>query len=165
MTSIRNHIREVHHFAAFAVVFVLLVFSAGTGGAQESTKREPLVIITSTGEHKFEVEIAASRTEQARGLMFRRSLASEHGMLFVYPKTQYVSMWMRNTYISLDMIFIRADGRVHRIERATQPLSDRIIESGERIKAVLELVAGAAGKIKLKTGDQVRHSRFNNPPG
>ncbi len=120
------------------------------------------MIVTSSGEHKFEVEIAASRSEQARGLMFRRSMAREHGMLFIYPKPQYVSMWMRNTYISLDMIFIRSDGRVHRIEANTQPLSERIIESGGRVSAVLELVAGAARKIKLRAGDQVRHTRFKS---
>ena len=162
MTQPRNHTLGVHQFAALGVVICWLLFSAGTGVAQVSMKPEPLVIITSTGEHTFEVDIAASRAEQTRGLMFRRSLTPAYGMLFVYPKAQYVSMWMRNTYVSLDMIFIRADGRVHRIESATEPLSERIIESGERVSAVLEVVAGAARNIKLKAGDQVRHSHFNN---
>ena len=145
-----------------AVLFALL-FSTGSSASQQIITREPVVIIASSGEHKFEVEIAVRPAEQARGLMFRRSLARDHGMLFLYSKPQYISMWMRNTYISLDMIFIRVDGRVHRIETNTEPLSERIIESGGKVSAVLELVAGAAGKIKLKAGDLVRHSHFKNP--
>ena len=144
------------------MVCCMLLFSTGPGAAQQSIAREPVVIVTTSGAHNFAVEIAASRSEQARGLMFRRSLAPEHGMLFLYSKPQYVSMWMRNTYVSLDMIFIRADGRVHRIEANTEPLSERIIESGEKISAVLELVAGTARRIELRAGDLVRHSRFKS---
>ena len=144
----------------YAVFAGAILFSARSAGAQEDAKREPLVIITSSGEYKFNVEIAATPADQSRGLMFRRSMAPENGMLFVYPEAQYVSMWMRNTYLSLDMVFILPDGRVHRIEKRTEPHSERIIESGARIGAVLELVAGTAERINLKAGDKVRHPHF-----
>lgn len=148
--------------ATVLIALVLVSGAARTIGAQETPKRAPLALVTSTGTHKFEVEIALTREQQARGLMFRRSMDPRHGMLFVYKEAQYVSMWMRNTYISLDMVFIRADGKVHRIEASTEPLSERIIESGNRISAVLELIAGTAAKINLKPGDRVRHALFNS---
>ncbi len=87
-------------------------------------------------------------------------MGPREGMLFVYDEKQYVSMWMRNTYISLDMIFIRDDGKVHRVEALTEPLSERIIESGDKISGVLEVVGGTADKLNLKPGDVVRHSAF-----
>ncbi len=90
-------------------------------------------------------------------------MGPREGMLFIYDEKQYVSMWMRNTYISLDMIFIRADGKVHRVEALTEPLSERIIESGDKILAVLEVVGGTAAKLNLKSGDVVRHSAFKRP--
>lgn len=162
MTPIKtpDYILRLLIFAICAVFAGTVLFSARTVAAQEGAKRDPLVIITSSGAHEFDVEIAATPANQARGLMFRRSLAPEKGMLFVYPQTQYVSMWMRNTYISLDMVFILPDGRVHRIERRTEPHSERIIQSGARVAAVLELLAGTAERINLKPGDMVRHPHF-----
>jgi len=125
--------------------------------------RDTLTLVTSSGEYKFNVEVAATRDQQARGLMFRRSMGAREGMLFIYDEKQYVSMWMRNTYISLDMIFIRADGKVHRVEALTEPLSERIIESGDKISGVLEVVGGTAAKLNLKPGDVVRHGAFKRP--
>lgn len=81
-------------------------------------------------------------------------------MLFVHKEPQFLSMWMRNTYIPLDMIFILPDGKVHRIEHSTEPFSERIIESGERVSAVLEIPGGVASKIGLKPGDMVLHPLF-----
>jgi uncharacterized protein len=150
-------------FARFAC-FALALLAGGNAFAQETVKREPLTLVTTTGEYKFDVEIAATRAEQARGLMYRRSMDPAQGMLFTYPEAQYVSMWMRNTYISLDMVFILPDGRVHRVERMTEPHSERIIESGERIGAVLELLAGTADRINLKPGDKVLHPLFKTAP-
>jgi uncharacterized membrane protein (UPF0127 family) len=93
-------------------------------------------------------------------LMFRTSLPEQTGMLFPFDAPQEVSMWMRNTYVSLDMIFIRADGVVHRIESRTEPLSERVITSGGPVTAVLELAAGVAARLDLKPGDRVRHPHF-----
>lgn len=148
--------------AAVFIVLIAMIGMAGSLTAQGTKMREPLLLVTSTGEHKFNVEIAATRNQQSRGLMFRRSMDARQGMLFVYDEAQYVSMWMRNTYISLDMVFIRADGKVHRVEASTEPLSERIIESGDKVFAVLELVGGTAAKLNLKPGDMVRQSRFKS---
>ncbi len=92
--------------------------------------------------------------------MFRKSLPENRGMLFPYGKPKEITMWMRNTYIPLDMVFIRADGVVHRIEARTEPLSERYIGSEGPVLAVLELAGGVAEKLGLKPGDRVRHPLF-----
>ncbi|MEZ5849328.1 MAG: DUF192 domain-containing protein [Hyphomicrobiaceae bacterium] len=123
-------------------------------------RRETLKIITQSGEHVFQTEIAESADEKARGLMFRRSMADDAGMLFPYLPPQEATMWMRNTYISLDMVFIAADGTVHRVEEGTEPFSERVIASNGDVAAVLELKAGIARKIGLKRGDKIVHPMF-----
>ena len=139
-----------------------MIGTAGSLYAQDTLKREALTLATSTGEHKFNVEIATTRDQHSRGLMFRRSMDPHQGMLFIYSETQYVSMWMRNTYIPLDMVFIRADGKVHRVEASTEPLSERIIESGDKVRAVLEVIGGTAARLNLKPGDMVRYPAFKS---
>jgi uncharacterized membrane protein (UPF0127 family) len=123
-------------------------------------KHEQAVLVTETGRHVFDVEIADRDETRARGLMFRTNLGARQGMLFVYDAEQRISMWMRNTYIPLDMIFITRDGTVRRIEENTETFSERIIESGGRILAVLEVNAGTAAELKLKPGDRVVNPRF-----
>ena len=118
-------------------------------------RREKLDLITATGRHPFDVEVAESDEEKARGLMFRRSMPENAGMIFPYWPPQEATMWMRNTYLSLDMVFIAADGTVHRVEHGTEPFSERIIASEGKVVAVLELVAGVARRIGLKAGDKV----------
>ncbi len=110
---------------------------------------------TESGTHSYSIEVAVTDVEKARGLMFRRSLSQDSGMLFLYDPPQAVTMWMRNTYIPLDMIFITPDGLVHRIEANTEPFSTDVIASGGTVAAVLELNAGQADKIGLKPGDRV----------
>jgi uncharacterized membrane protein (UPF0127 family) len=124
-------------------------------------RHETLVLVTSGGERKIDVEIAETPEEKALGLMFRTTLADTNGMLFPYKPAQEVEMWMRNTYIPLDMVFIRADGIVHRIEERAEPLSEAIIASHGPVAAVLELAGGAAERFGLKPGDQVLHKHFN----
>jgi len=116
---------------------------------------DTLILETASGEHRYTVEIASSDRERAKGLMFRRSLPETGGMIFIYDPPQPVAMWMRNTYISLDMIFIAPDGTVRRIETNTEPFSTDIIPSGGAVAAVLELNAGEAEKVGLKPGDRV----------
>lgn len=123
-------------------------------------RREALTLVTASGEHVIDVEIAETAEEKTMGLMFRTSLADDAGMLFPYSPPQEATMWMRNTYISLDMVFIRADGVVHRIERRTEPFSERIIASLGNVTGVLELKAGSADRLGLKPGDRVRHRLF-----
>ncbi len=95
---------------------------------------EPLAIVTRNGRHPFSVEVARNDADRAQGLMFRRSLAPDRGMLFDFGRqTQPTVMWMKNTYIPLDMIFIRPDGAIARIAENAEPLSTRTISSGEPV--------------------------------
>ena len=114
-----------------------------------------LVLKTETGDHSFNIEVATTNEERALGLMFRRSLPENAGMLFLYDPPQQAAMWMKNTLIPLDMVFIAPDGRVHRIETGTEPFSQALISSEGTGAGVLELNAGQADKIGLKPGDKV----------
>jgi uncharacterized membrane protein (UPF0127 family) len=121
---------------------------------------QPLEIVTKSGVRTFSVEIAKTDEERATGLMYRKELADGRGMLFDFTPEQQVSMWMKNTFVSLDMIFITGDGRVLRIAENTEPQSLKIISSGGPARAVLEVVAGTAKKYGITPGDQVVHSLF-----
>ena len=125
-------------------------------------RRETLKLITAQGTHTIDVEVTETPAEKAQGLMFRTRLADTGGMLFFYDTPQEITMWMRNTYIPLDMVFIRADGVVHRIEARTEPLSENIVASKGDVTACLELAGGAAERLGLKPGDKVEH-RFFKP--
>jgi hypothetical protein len=121
---------------------------------------QPLEIVTKSGVRMFSVEIAKTEEERATGLMYRKELADGRGMLFDFTPEQQVSMWMKNTFVSLDMIFITGDGRVLRIAENTEPQSLKIISSGGPARAVLEVVAGTAKKYGIAPGDQVVHPLF-----
>jgi hypothetical protein len=121
-------------------------FAAGMG---------TLVLKTESGDHSFTIEVASTNQERALGLMFRRSLPENGGMLFLYDRPQPAAMWMKNTLIPLDMVFISADGTVHRIEQNAEPHSTALIPSEGPVVAVLELNGGEAAKIRLKRGDKV----------
>jgi len=123
---------------------------------------ETLEIASNTGVHAFTVEIAVTDEQRARGLMFRRELPEGRGMLFDFYREQPITMWMQNTYISLDMIFIRGDGRILSIAENTEPLSTRVIGSGGPARAVLEVIAGTAKKLGIRPGDRVSHSIFRS---
>ena len=118
-------------------------------------RQETLTLVTSAGERKIDIEVARTGDEQAKGLMFRTTLSDTSGMLFPYDPPREITMWMRNTLIPLDMVFIRADGVVHRIEERAEPLSETVIASGGTMAAVLELAGGAAERLGLKPGDRV----------
>ena len=122
---------------------------------------QPLEIATKSGVRVFSVEMATTEEEKQTGLMYRKELADGKGMLFDFSPEQQISMWMKNTYISLDMIFIRADGRILRIAENTEPLSTKIISSGGLAKGVLEVAAGTAQKYGIQPGDRVAHPLFN----
>ncbi len=140
----------------------MLVSLAGTADAKMRVDR--LWLITGSGrETPIDIEVADAPEEKQLGLMFRTDLPDGQGMLFPYDSPREVTMWMHNTYIPLDMVFIRADGTVHRIERRAEPLSDRIINSKGKVKAVLELAGGAAERMGLKQGDHVRYPLFKAP--
>jgi uncharacterized membrane protein (UPF0127 family) len=144
------------------VVAVLLVLGAVAGSGAQAASVQPLEIVTRNGVQVFSVEMATTEQEKETGLMYRKELADGKGMLFDFSPEQQVSMWMKNTYISLDMIFIRADGRILRIAENTEPMSTRIIPSGGLAKGVLEVIAGTAKKYGIEPGDRVGHPLFNS---
>jgi uncharacterized protein len=150
----REFIRTLAFAAAFAAAWLMAPLPAG------SAEQQTLEIVSKNGVHVFSVELAVTDEERQKGLMFRRSLPESYGMLFDFKQDQDVSMWMRNTYVSLDMIFIRGDGRILRIAENTQTESDRIISSGGPVRAVLEVVAGTAKKFGLASGDRVASPIF-----
>src|SRR5262245_19968137 len=151
----------MQHRVLFVLVclFPLLALSPSTplGAAEKGT----VEIATKNGVHAFAVEMALTPDEQARGLMFRRALPEGQGMLFDFKREQELSFWMKNTYVSLDIIFIRGDGRILRIAENTEPLSERMIPSFGMARAVLEVVAGTTRKLGIAPGDRVAHPIFS----
>lgn len=121
---------------------------------------EPLTIVTKAGPKRFNVEVMRDDAGRSRGLMFRRHMAPDHGMLFDFEREEPVTMWMKNTYLPLDMVFIRPDGTISRIAADTEPLSTAIIPSGSPVSAVLELNAGTAAKLGIQPGDHIEHPLF-----
>src|SRR3954466_2366518 len=138
-----------------ALAAVLLTFTLLVSGPSPAAEEQTLEIVTSNGVFPFTVEIATNDEERSRGLMFRRELPEGRGMLFDFKQDTNVAMWMKNTYVSLDMIFIRADGRIYRIAENTEPESTKIIPAGAPVRAVLEVVAGTARKLGIRPGDRV----------
>ncbi len=139
-----------------------LVLWAGRGAAQPplAFNRTSLVIENGKGRHKFDVDLALTDVQQSRGLMFRRKMAPDAGMLFDYKYPQVITMWMKNTLIPLDMVFIAADGRISHIAQRTVPYSQTVISSRGRARAVLEINGGTAQRLGIKPGDKVIHPMF-----
>ncbi len=127
---------------------------------EAETKLETLRFKTASGDHAFSVEVMRTDAERAKGLMYRRFMPADRGMLFDFKVEQPVMMWMKNTYLPLDMVFMSRDGTVVNIAENTEPLSERIIASGAPTYAVLELNAGVARSIGLKAGDKAAHPLF-----
>jgi len=134
-----------------AALFILLCLN-GPGLAAEI---KSLLISSENRTLEFNVEVALTQSERSKGLMFRRSMADDAGMIFDFGSAQDVSMWMRNTYISLDMLFIYEDGRIGHIAAETTPLSDTIIPSRVEARFVLEIKGGRSRQLGIKPGDIV----------
>ena len=151
------------HRARFrtAIAVIIALSSLAGGGGARAASIQPLEIVTKSGVQVFSVEMATTEEEKTTGLMYRKELADGKGMLFDFSPEQQVSMWMKNTFISLDMIFIRADGRILRIAESTEPQSTKIIPSGGLAKGVLEVIGGTARKYGIQPGDKVAHPLFN----
>jgi uncharacterized membrane protein (UPF0127 family) len=124
----------------------------GDARAQVGLAEMPLTIRSKSGTHRFSVEVAATPEQQERGLMFRRSLAGDRGMIFPYEPAQEVAFWMKNTLIPLDILFIRSDGTIVRITKA-EAMDLTPLPSGEPIAAVLEIRGGRAAELGIKEGD------------
>jgi uncharacterized protein len=141
----------------------LLLLLACPAGAQVAFETTPLTIDSASGTLSFEVELAVTPEQRRQGLMFREGLESDQGMLFDFGRTAPVTMWMRNTLIPLDMLFVAADGRIARIVADTEPLSDAVIGSGGPVRAVLELAAGTSAELGIAVGDRLVHPIFAAP--
>ena len=143
--------------AILAIGFLAL---AAAGALAQEAATEPLTVVSRTGRHAFAVEVMRNDADRSRGLMFRRTMAPDRGMLFDFGEVAPVTMWMKNTYLPLDMLFIRADGTVARVAPDTEPLSTKVVPSGEPVLAVLELNAGTSARLGIRAGDRVEHGTF-----
>ncbi|MDA0230488.1 MAG: DUF192 domain-containing protein [Proteobacteria bacterium] len=149
---------------AFAVIVSALLVASPLHAQQQELPLEALAIETSVGKRLFQVEVARTDEQRAAGLMWRKTMPPDRGMLFDFDVERHVTMWMQNTPLSLDMLFITEDGTVASIAAHTNPFSTDRISSGVRVGAVLELLAGSVERLGIASGDTVRHSMFGNLP-
>src|ERR1700745_373144 len=143
-----------------ATVAVLFRFSIAAELQRFPTSE--LTIISATGRHRFNVEVAQTPEQMEQGLMFRRSLAPDAGMLFDYKAPTVATMWMRNTLIPLDMLFVEAKGRIVNIRERAVPQSLDVIAALAPVRAVIELNGGTAARLGIAPGDRVEHPIFGN---
>jgi uncharacterized protein len=153
----------VAQFALFVVLGALWSTEVRSQPAPKFDRSE-LTIETATGAHRFQIELALTPEQMSYGLMHRRTLAVDAGMLFDYVEEQQIAMWMKNTFIPLDMLFIRVDGTIARIVERTIPQSLDTIPSVRPVRAVLELNGGTVSRLGIKQGDRVRHPLFAAKP-
>lgn len=150
--------------AALALGFLLLTEARATSDADALDRlfpRSSLQIATSDAHlHRFEIWVADTEQRRERGLMFVKHMAPDAGMLFIYPGSKTISMWMKNTYIPLDMLFVAADGKVVKVVENTKPESLDTINSDGAVRGVIELNAGVAAQLKLRPGSMVIHPAF-----
>jgi len=156
MTSVFAYRPYVRACLAWLLTAALAAASAGVYAAAV----EKLEIATKDGVRVFEVEMAVTPQEQETGLMYRRDLPEGKGMLFDLGSERPAVFWMKNTYVSLDMIFICGDGSIARIAENTTPLSEARVSSGVPVRAVLEVVAGTSKRLGIESGDKVGHRLF-----
>ena len=138
-----------------AVLALFFCFSLAAFAA-ETFDKQPLSIVTKDGKsHAFTVELAITPRQREQGLMHRREMAQDRGMLFAFGETRQVFMWMKNTYLPLDMLFIAKDGKVRAIKENAEPHSESIIDSQGPIDYVLELNGGTAKRLGIRAGNRV----------
>jgi uncharacterized membrane protein (UPF0127 family) len=159
------HRRTIRPRLAALCLFTALAASACATAdtVTEALDRLPkadVEIASGEARHRFRVWVAATPASRSRGLMFVRELAADRGMLFLFDPPQFVSFWMQNTYVSLDLLFVAADGRIVNIAERTRPLSTDPIESVAPVSGVLEVVAGTAQRLGIRPGDVLLHPAF-----
>ena len=138
------------------MLFSLLLLAAWAPlVAHAAARASELTIETANGPHRFSVEWATTDAERERGLMFRKSMAADHGMMFDFGDEEPVAFWMKNTPLSLDMLFIADDGTVKRIAHRAKPYSLDVIPSGAAVRYVFEIVGGTADKLGIQPGAKV----------
>ncbi len=149
------------HRSARAGLLGFLLLVAVDARAQQTFESTRVEVVTATASHPFTVELARTAAQRARGLMFRRSLRGDAGMLFDFRVERSVGMWMKNTLIPLDMLFIDATGAIVQVEHSATPGDLRPIKSERPVRAVLELAGGRAARLGIAEGDRVRHRIFD----
>jgi len=130
--------------------------------AQGIFPRDMIYVESKLKIYDFDVELALDDSQRSYGLMFRNSLPKMSGMLFIYDSKRNLSMWMKNTFISLDILFLDEDGTIINIAKSTEPRSLSIINSKHEAKAVLELNGGLTNELEIMVGDRIIHSSFKN---
>jgi uncharacterized protein len=153
--------------ALFAVLYfsVAIVGLNSVDSARAAEFRtDEVTIISVRGKFRVMAEIAETDTQRAQGLQFRQQLAPDRGMLFDFGRDQPVFMWMKNTFIPLDMVFIDEGGKVARVVENTTPMSLSMIRSGVPVRAVLEIAAGGAARMGIAKGALIKHSIFGRKP-
>jgi uncharacterized membrane protein (UPF0127 family) len=143
------------------LTFALALLGLLAAGQIRAADQQPLEIVSKTGVHPFAVEVVSNEADRAKGLMYRKSLPEGQGMLFDFHSDQDVSFWMQNTYIPLDMIFIKGDGRIANIVENAEPLSTKLIPSRGPVRGVLEVIGGTTRKLGIAVGDKVAHPIFS----
>jgi len=158
---------DPHRVRAWRWMFVVaaVALCPFAGASARAASVQPLEIVTKNGVQVFSVEMATTEQEKETGLMYRKELPDGKGMLFDFSPERQVSMWMKNTYIPLDMIFIARDGRIVRVAENAKPMSDDLVPSGRPVRAVLEVIAGTARKLGIAAGDRVVGSFFGKSGG
>ena len=152
-----------------ASILIVLVFALHTmtlaAGIPDHLEISDLAIETAVGErYEFRVYQAATPADRSRGLMYVDKLGEKEGMIFDSGNNVMASIWMKNTAIPLDVLFLAADGRISSIESDMTPYSRKTVSSREPVRAVLEINGGLCGKLGIKSGDRVLHHYFNNMP-
>ena len=170
-TAYRTHFsaislrRRLIRWSPLAVLLAALALADSPVLGQDGAvfRQDRLRVVTATQAHEFQVEIAETRLQRAQGLMWRRQLAPDAGMLFDFGNPGPVVMWMKNTYIPLDMMFVMADGTILNIARDTTPHSTDYIASAGPVVGVLEVAAGTVRKLGIRAGDKIDHPLFKRP--
>jgi len=144
-------------------IMALFLLMAGVASAQQAFERQELLIQTKDGKtHTFEVELALTADQRSQGLMQRQDMPADHGMLFDFGESRPVAMWMKNTPLPLDMLFIQRDGVISHIHKRAVPFSESIIDSRGPVAYVLELNGGRTYALGIKIGDRVINKRVDS---
>lgn len=152
--------RTCWRIAAIAIALVFFGGAVVTAQGQETFPKAEISILSGSKTHKFTVEVARTRNQLTQGLMWRRKVPRDTGMLFLYPSDGIIRMWMKNTLVPLDMLFIDRSGIITQIKERTVPHSTAIISSYKKARAVLELAGGTSSHLGLKPGDRILHEAF-----
>lgn len=158
----RRRLLALLAFAPLSVRALAQVAKDQTGPQPELPKQKLVIVGRDGAEHAFDVEVAATPEQQTVGLMFRPTVPPDGGMLFDWGDERESTMWMRNTLAPLDMVFIKADGRIRSIAENTVPQSLAVIPSHGRVRATLELAAGTTARLGIVVGDLVKAPIFGN---